>query len=46
MVTVQLVLHQEDEDEDEDRGHNDASNDDDHGATQELRRKDSNMQNT
>lgn len=39
VVTVQLVLHQEDEDEDEDRGHDDATDDDDHGASEELEEK-------
>lgn len=44
MVTVQLVLHQQDEDEDKDGGHNDPPDDDDHGASQELENVIRNMQ--
>lgn len=39
VVTVQLVLHQEDEDEDKDGCHDDPPNDDDHGTSQELEKK-------
>jgi len=44
VVTVQLVLHQEDEDEDEHRGHDDPTDDDDHGTAQELKKREKNMQ--
>lgn len=36
VVAMELVLHQEDEDEDQHRGHYDPTDDDDHGAAQEL----------
>lgn len=39
VVTVQLVLHQEDEDEHKDGCHDDPPNDDDHGTSQELEKK-------